>query len=304
MNKIYSSVLIIIILQLPLLINCKANRQIKTDANYYKTEENDESLLASLKENHSMNVNFNTNNQILNTEKKAETIFNNKISGWNKDDIVTKGDVSIYKNKLKLVLPSMFGTKQGMVSKIEVPNKNAYQLEFDVSYEKGFHFSKGGKVGFGFAIGEGVTGGKTEAIKALKGGSFRVIWLKRNEKHYLAPYVYYQDMKGKYGKDFEENKYLIQSGKEYSIRLTIKTNSHHKKKDGYAKMEIKESKERNYKVLWENANIRWSANQDDEMRKITYIYFNLFRGGGDDSYSGKGISQGVYFDNLGWKVIQ
>lgn len=259
----------------------------------------------SNQENDTRSINFNLPNQILNTEIKAEDVFMNKVSGW-EDSIVTANQVVIKDNRLKVVLPAKYGSKRGVVSRIEVPDRDAYQLEFEVAFHSQFSLSKGGKVGFGFAVGQGVTGGRINSagqdkVRDLKlGGSFRLVWIRRDGKHYFIPYVYYQDMDTLYGMDFEHNRYLIKPGKKYNVRLSIRTNTSENSMDGYGKMEVKEKYESNYTTVWEKNDIRWSGNASESMRKITKIYFSVFRGGSSDSYSGDNGAQGIYFDDFSW----
>ncbi len=112
------------------------------------------------------NVTFTAANQAITSETSAETIFNNDISGW--DNVA-----SINSNNLSVALQSATGTTGAMECRIDVSDNPKYELVFDVAFQSGFDFSKGGKVGFGFAVGDGVTGGRnTEATIDNRGGSF------------------------------------------------------------------------------------------------------------------------------------
>ncbi|SHG15382.1 hypothetical protein SAMN05444483_105152 [Salegentibacter echinorum] len=258
--------------------------------------ENDTTTKSSI--NDSRWVGFNTGNTSINSETSAENIFDNKISGWD------TGVAKIESNKLKITLPERAGTSNGMECRLDVTDNPKYQLYFDVKFQDNFDFSRGGKLGFGFAIGDGVTGGRwEEAVNENKGGSFRVMWRGDSAEPYLFPYVYYKDMQGFNGNDFKHKKFNITDNRTYRVRLTIKTNTSASKANGYAKMEVKQSGESNYTKVWETSSIRWSGNSSASKRNIKTFYFSTFRGGKTNEWDGNNGSQSIYFDNLKWYQI-
>ncbi len=248
---------------------------------------------------------FDLANQDILNENNAEVIFRNQLSGWD------NGYTSIQNDKLKVILPQNHHLSNnnsdpfddGLRCRIDVPERDGYQLEFDVIFQSNFSFAGGGKVGFGFAVGEGVTGGNTAAIEAMRGGSFRVIWDQQNENHYLCPYIYYQDMTGQYGNDFIDHRFLLEARKRYTIRLKIKSNTAGNRADGYGKMEISTNYGRTFITVWEKDDIRWSGNETASFRHIDTFYFQNFRGGRGTQYDGENGDQGIYFDNLRWKPL-
>lgn len=298
----------VIICALLLMFNC-STESIKIDENFNElateTDDNssvdDSKLFQKITANKS--VTFNTSNKSIDTDAKAETIFGNELKGWN------NSIASISDNKLKIRLQAKAGTKGAMTSRINVGDGSKYRLTFNVKFAKGFDFSKGGKVGFGFFIGEGVTGGKSEeATQENRGGSFRVMWRTdnlNNGKPYFYPYVYYKDMKGTHGSDFktENNSYVITHNKWYRIRLTINVNTGANKSDGYAKMQVSSDFGENYTKVWENDNMRWTGNSKEVNRKVKDLSFHVFRGGADSSWDGEDGTQSVYFDSLSWERL-
>jgi len=68
------------------------------------------------------------------------------------------------------------GGEGGVISRVDVPDGSEYQLQFDMMFDPQFDFSWGGKVGFGFLIGNGYTGGVPGTDG--NGGSFRLMWYK------------------------------------------------------------------------------------------------------------------------------
>lgn len=243
-------------------------------------------------------VGFNRSYTSINSETLAETIFDNKINGWD------TGVARIDNNKLKISLPENAGTSNGMECRLDVTDNPKYQLYFDVKFQNNFDFSRGGKLGFGFAIGDGVTGGRRDqAVNENKGGSFRVMWRGDSAEPYLFPYVYYKDMQDSYGTDFKNKRFNITDNKTYRIRLTIKTNTSASNSNGYAKMEVRESGNKNYTEVWKTSSIRWSGNSSASKRNIKTFYFSTFRGGSDSDWDGNNGTQNIYFDNLKWYPI-
>lgn len=244
-------------------------------------------------------VSFTTTNQSINSETTAETIFNNDISGWDNNI------ASISSNKLKIALQEAAGTSGAMECRLNVSDNAKYELVFDVKFASGFDFSKGGKVGFGFAIGDGVTGGRnTEATIDNKGGSFRVMWRTDNGgAPYFHPYVYYKDMTGQYGTDFQSSRYNnVVANQWYRIRLTINVNTSSTSTNGVGKMEVSTNGGSSYTTVWNKTNIRWSGATTTNL-KVKTLYFSTFRGGSDSSWEGSNGTQDIFFDNLSWKTL-
>ena len=246
------------------------------------------------------NVNFNTYDHDLNTTLDAETEFDNDINSWT-SGLASVEMYAVDKGRLNFKLPETYG--QGMKASIDVSNTFGYQMYFDVKFESGFDFSRGGKLGFGYAIGQGVTGGNsTAATVDYEGGSFRIMWYTNNNgTTYLYPYIYHADMPGTYGNELQNtNQYNITDNTNYRVRLTIKSNSTGSANDGYGKMEVSTNYGTNYTTVWEDSNMRWSGSTSEWERKITHIYFSTFRGGGDSNWSGSQETESIYFDNLKW----
>jgi hypothetical protein len=245
-------------------------------------------------------VPFTFSNQNISSDAIAETIFNNEVSGWNNLTIA-----SIDANRLKFALPSGVGTSIGFECRVNCTDSNQYQIYYDLKFDSGFSFSKGGKIGLGFAIGDGVTGGRnTEATIDNKGGSFRVMWRTTSSgTAYLHPYVYYKDMTTQFGTDFQSSQYNIVANTTYRVRLTIKTNTGASTYNGYAKMEVKASSATNYTTVWEKSNIRWSGNSTSANRQIKTFYLSAFRGGSDSTWAGTSGTDNIFIDNVNWTDV-
>jgi hypothetical protein len=251
----------------------------------------------STQQDSSKTVNFNLSDAVVNTDAEATILFNNTINGW---DI---NRASISGNALKITLPPEAGSDNGMECRIDVTDNAKYELSFDIKFQLGFDFSKGGKLGFGFAIGDGVSGGRnTEATIDNLGGSFRVMWRTDKGVPYLHPYVYYKDMLVQFGTDFESSRYNnIVADQYYRIRLTINVNTSPTLPNGYGKMEVSANGGATYATVWEKKDIRWSGGGVADL-KVKTLYFSTFRGGKDSSWDGSS-AQSIYFDNLNWKIL-
>jgi len=170
-----------------------------------------------------------------------------------------------------------------------VPDKDEYELQFDVMFDENFDFSQGGKVGFGFLIGEGYTGGVPGTNG--NGASVRLMWYKNTSTSpvIFRPYVYYKDQPGQFGDDFGKS-FSIQAGTWYSVKIYAKSNTG-SNKDGHVRMTI------NGTTLLDEA-IRFTTN--DAKRLINRITFETFRGGADASW--QSTTDGyIYFDNVHWE---
>ncbi len=270
------------------------------DDNNEPDKKNEKDIIVAKSISNTGNVNFNTFNHDLNTTLDAEAEFNNDINGWD-SGLASVEMYAIDKGRLNFKLPETYG--QGMKANIDVSNTFGYQLYFDVKFQSGFDFSRGGKLGFGYAIGRGVTGGNSiDATENHEGGSFRIMWYTNNGgSTYLFPYIYHADMPGTYGNELlNTNQFNITDNTNYRVRLTIKSNSAGNANDGYGKMEVSTNYGTNYTTVWEDSNMRWSGSTSEWKRKITNIYFSTFRGGGNSDWSGSLGTQSIYFDNLKW----
>jgi hypothetical protein len=201
-------------------------------------------------------------------------------------------------NVLKTTLAAnVLGPAGGVMSKIDATDGTEYQLSFNMMFDQNFDFSWGGKVGFGFLIGNGYTGG-TPGWDG-NGGSFRLMWYKNTSTSpvILKPYVYHKDQPGTYGNDFGKaypsNGTSIQKGIWYNVQMYMKSNTG-SNTDGRVKLVI------NGTVLLDQA-IRWTTN--DLNRMVKYISFENFRGGAE-SYWMSSTNGDIYFDNLSYTVLK
>lgn len=210
------------------------------------------------------------------------------INGWNSTRMQISG------GRLRTTLAkNVVGPDGGLVSWIDVNDGGEFQLQYDMMFANDFDFSAGGKVGFGFLLGQGYTGGQPASTG--DGGSARIMWYRSGGRSYLKPYLYYKDQPGTYGDDFGKSYPAtgsIAKGVWHRVKIYVKSNTG-SSTNGRIRMEI------NGTVLLDQA-IRWTTN--DAKRLVNRICFETFRGGADASWTSPTDGQ-IYFDNVSWTAL-
>jgi hypothetical protein len=115
--------------------------------------------------------------------------------------------------------------------RMKIPPSNEASLSYEVYFQKGFLFKKGGKLP-GLAGGVGQVGGKN----SKNGFSVRIMWYSsgtkksvKNQKFAdLYAYLYFPSKKRKYGLPVPLN-FEITSGKWYKIKIFVRLNDPGKK---------------------------------------------------------------------------
>jgi hypothetical protein len=161
---------------------------------------------------------------------------------------------------------NVVGVNGGTLSKFKLPAADQYELSFDLKFDQSFYFGAGGKIGFGFLVGEGYTGGVTGAA----GGSVRLMW----EGSFLKPYIYHPKQTGTWGEDFGK-KIPVAAGQWYNIKMKVSSTS--------VRIEVNG-------VVLLSASISFNA-------PITYLCFENFRGGSEDYWKSP-QEDSFYFDNI------
>jgi hypothetical protein len=211
------------------------------------------------------------------------------INFWGTNTTISGGTM-----KTNLV-KNMIGPDGGNVSRIDVPDAQEYQLQFDMKFASDFDFSAGGKAGFGFLLGEGNTGG--DPGWDGNGGSARIMWSKTwDNRIVLIPYVYYKDQPGTYGNDFGKTypaSGSLQKGVWYTVKMYVKSNTG-SNTDGRVQMVV------NGTTIIDQA-IRWTTN--DLQRLVKNVCFETFRGGAE-SYWQSATDGAIYFNNVSYTAVR
>lgn len=232
----------------------------------------------------SPSANWKTRPDGLYTMAQATLDFMNPINGWT-------DRMSISGGKLKTTLTkNVVGPDGGLVSWLDIPDASEYNMSYDFMFDNNFDLSQGGKIGWGFLIGDGFTGGVPGT--GGTGASVRLMWYKAwsGAPVIIRPYIYYKDQPGQYGDDFGKvypTSGSISKGVWHKVNMYVKCNTG-SNTNGRLKITID-----GYTLV--DMPIRYTTN--DAKRLINRVTFETFRGGADASWTSTtdGI---IYFDNL------
>ncbi|WP_205508609.1 polysaccharide lyase [Longitalea arenae] len=233
--------------------------------------------------NSTFSVNWNNHADGVYTSSAAAADFGN-ISGWNDTRTWISGGTC----RIKLLKNALSGAG-GVIGNIDVSDGSAYELDYDVRFHSQFDFSRGGKIGFGFLVGDGNTGG--DPGWDGNGGSLRLMWYQTDAgRVFFQPYIYYRDQPGQYGDTFGKSypsSGSLNKGQTYHVHLYIKSNTG-SNTDGHVQIVIDGT------VVLDRA-IRWTTN--DSKRLIRQVSFHTFRGG-SQTYWQSSTDGYIYYDNL------
>ena len=232
----------------------------------------------------------NRTNQTTYTASQAEADFGNVSSWIDSRAYISNGNGGGQSARVTL-LPNQLSGAGGLITDIDVSDGAAYELDFDVKFHSQFNWGRGGKVGFGFRVGDGNTGG--DPGWDGNGGSLRLMWYSPNSnpaRVYFQPYVYYRDQPGQYGDSFGRSypsSGALVKGNWYHVHMYIKSNTG-TSTNGRAQIII------NGTTVLDQA-IRWTTN--DSKRLIRNMSFHTFRGGSTADWQ-VSTQDYIYYDNL------
>jgi hypothetical protein len=209
------------------------------------------------------------------------------VSGWNESRAYNSSGTC----RITLLKNALSGNG-GVIANIDVPDGSEYEVQFSTRFHSAFDWSRGGKIGFGFRIGEGNTG--CDRADDGNGGSARMMWYNNGEP-YLRPYLYYRDMPSTCGHDFGKrypSSGSLQRGTWYTVRMRVKSNTG-SSTNGSVLVTVNGTT-----VL--STSIRWTTN--DAQRLIKTLAFHTFRGGSDAVWESSTDGY-IYYDNLSWTRI-
>jgi hypothetical protein len=217
------------------------------------------------------------------TANNAATDFGN-VTGW----VDSRGMISNGNLRITLLKNALSGAG-GVVANIDISDGTAYEVDYDIRFHSQFDWSRGGKLGFGFSIGDGNTGG--DPGWDGNGGSARLMWYQTDAgRVFFQPYVYFRDQSGQYGETFGKSypsSGSLNKGQTYHVHLYVKSNTG-SNTNGHVQYVIDGTV-----VL--DQDIRWTTN--DSKRLIRGLTFHTFRGGSQD-YWESATDGYIYYDNL------
>jgi hypothetical protein len=280
-----------------MLGSCQKEAGTKTEAPTATNESAAHNRLAIDAVNSTWTVDWNSKaNGATYTSSQANGDFGN-VSGWNDSRAYTTNGKDGTVGSRVTLLPGQLSGAGGLVANSVIQAGAAYEMDYDVKFHSQFNWSRGGKVGFGFGIGEHNTGG--DAAWDGNGGTLRLMWYSPDSnpgRVYFQPYLYYKDMNGgassgnnfgdTFGKTYPTTGALVK-GQWYHVHLYIKSNTG-SNTDGHVQIVID-----GHIIL--DQNIRWTTN--DSKRMIDQLTFHTFRGG-SQSYWTANTTDYIYYDNL------
>ncbi|WP_345951408.1 polysaccharide lyase [Mucilaginibacter sp. PAMB04274] len=206
-------------------------------------------------------------------------------------------NADIFSEQARIRIPAN-SLSNGNIVNIDVSDGTEYELTFRVRFGPNFYWSRGGKLGFGFHIGNGFTG--CNKADDGTGGTARLMWYNPNgtktssssDAPYFRPYVYYKDMPENCGNNFGKQSNTLNKNQWYTVRIRVKSNS---------------GTSTNGSVLYQidgvtllSQTLRWTT--DDNYRKIKNITFHTFRGGSEEYW--EATTDGlIYYDDLSYTRI-
>lgn len=223
---------------------------------------------------------------------------------WKKDFINPKGFTSsgipkkwlyiddIHSKVLRVFYKKDLSNKGGCKFRVKMKNSDEATFEYDLMFEKGFNFNKGGKLP---GIGGGVA--QTGGHNSKNGFSVRLMWYSKGTKHSiqdtskatLFAYLYYPLKKEKYGENVNLDT-VINSNQWYHIKIYVKLNDIGKS-NGILKIWI------NNELMLERDDFVFRINNIH----INQILFHTFFGGHGRKWASP-KNQFSYFDNISYQA--
>jgi hypothetical protein len=262
-----------------------------------KADENANSKLKVDATNSTWSVNWDnrTNGATYTIAQGIEDLGNVQGNYWPDRAYTTNGKNGV--GARATLLPNKLSGDGGFIVNATIGAGTAYEMDYDVKFHSQFNWGRGGKVGFGFGIGEHNTGG--DAAWDGNGGTLRLMWYSPDSnpnRVYFQPYLYYKDMNGgsssnnpfgdTFGRTYPTSGALVK-GQWYHVHLYIKSNTG-SNTNGHVQIVIDGN------VILDQ-DIRWTTN--DSKRMIDQLTWHTFRGG-SQTYWQTSTTDYIYYDNL------
>lgn len=209
--------------------------------------------------------------------------------GWN----ASRTYVSNQTLRITLIANAV-GGGSGMTANVSLPHDDGYEVSYQLRFHSAFDWSRGGKLGFGFLIGDGNTG--CDRPTDGNGGSARLMWYQNdNGRVFFRPYIYYRDQPEQCGAHFNlsyPSSGSLSKGTWYTVVIRVRSNTG-SNTNGSVQITV------NGTTLL-NQTLRWTTNSSK--RLINALSFHTFRGG-SQSYWQSGSVGYIYYDNVSWRPI-
>jgi hypothetical protein len=151
------------------------------------------------------------------------------------------------------------------------------EVRYQVVFEKGFDFNKGGKLPGLCGGPKTITGG--DRVSGKDGWSARIMWRKGGS---AQAYVYHMNQPSKYGDQFDfPDRMRFVTGEPAQLRLRVTMNAVGAR-DGTLRVWFQPTSEDKEQLVLEKTDMEWRA---DESIGANSILFNTFHGGSDESWA-------------------
>lgn len=165
-----------------------------------------------------------------------------------------------------------------------------FTLNYDVLFEDGFQFTRGGKL-HGLGPTRPLSGG--DPVRP-DGWSARVVFRPQGE---VQTYSYHQDMQGKFGEGgVRLQPFRFEIGRYYAVSLQVRVNTPAASSNGFVRLYL------DGRLVEERENLRFRS-QDGDSTRISRFLFSTFHGGSTPAFAPRNAAGGfttVYacFDNI------
>lgn len=189
--------------------------------------------------------------------------------------------------------PGLLSGAGGNLWSVDVTDGTEYEMRYTINFHSQFDWSRGGKVGWGFSVGDGASG----CVKANgNGGSLRLMWYTNDSgRTYFQPYLYHAGMPSNCGDTFGKtypSSGSIQRQTNYAVTMRIKSNTG-TSPNGRAVVMINGTT-----VL--DTPVQWTSN--DVKRQIRNVWSHSFRGGSQDYWTSDTVGY-IYYDDFSIRRI-
>ena len=151
------------------------------------------------------------------------------------------------------------------------------RLSYDLRFEEGFEFVKGGKLPGLCGGPKTITGG--EHCSGFEGWSMRLMWRRDGR---AQAYVYHPRMPKKYGEEFDfPSDFRFIPGQTQRIEIELRINSIGSA-DGSLRVRARQSEQAPWKLLLHHQAMEWTRR---EGIAIDSLLWNIFHGGNDSSWA-------------------
>jgi hypothetical protein len=168
--------------------------------------------------------------------------------------------------RFELPIGQLGSANTGGVIKAKIAGKNEYTMTYEIRFDTGFPWSKGGKIP-GLSGGAGYTGGEGDLAK-LNGDGFSVRMMWREDGR-IIPYVYHAGMNDKYGDTFGATVGYFTNTQAHKVQYYVKLNTVGENYDGILRIYIDDV------LAYENDKICYRRNQS----QIDTCHIAIFAGG-------------------------